>query len=235
MLKSKLQAVLGLVILMSAPGALAQRGGVSGPVTAGALNPASGATSVTFDAVLNAQTDCYAELLTDMMAPFVGTLTPPATSVGYVVPNNMIDAVYSFSLANTGPLPTDLKNQCPRCTIASMRLNVPDPQETYLTNEFPFELYTQLPDSTHAPGSAKMAVPSFPQVGYTNAFQETFSPITHVSTGGYTVSNNLTKVWQGQTPVDPAHIPLFNNDASNSQTNFRINGNKFFQCVESKL
>ena len=232
------------MILASASNAFAQHGGVSGPLTTGPLNPASGATAIRLETVISAEQKCYENMLNDMMTPFMGTVTTPVSVYSNMlgIHYDHIHTRYTLSLSNAGPLPADLKAEYTECDSATMRMN----------NDFDYadpdvngkDLFTLSIEKHNAFNTAildidkviaSMTVGSFPKVSYKTSWQETFDPITHVSHGGYTLVTGLTKTWQGQLPTDAMHIPLLNEDATASQTNFRINGEKFFQCLESQL
>ena len=235
-MKSIQSKFLGLILLgsLAIPAAHAQHGSVNGPVTTGPLNPATGATTVLRDKLLNADVVCKTQMIYDMLSPFTGgSLNEFIGSQG---PNeyNNLNAKVSIDLQNSlvnGPFSDSLRSRGFKqisVVLDTTAVNL----NTQNCCEFKMELIPVLePNLTTI---INFTTDGLPVIAFTEEVKVEYDPITHIPWGYINVVNNLEKGISGTTlPSDLSQISVFNRDGTLS--NFKINAQKYFLCIESEL
>ena len=208
--KSPFTTILAITLLFSGASAFAQKGSVNGPEVTGPLNPASGATSIPLQIVLEAEGQCYVTLLKDMLDPFLGLQQLKETDIT----SNIYASVPI--LEREGLL-----------VEANIKLNqLRDQMEINVTQKNSYG------DSL----IASTLILGFPMLTYQQNEQVSFDSVVHTKSFSAIYANQIQKAFSGGlAPKDPTQIPVLNADPLNTPSNFRVNGKKFFECVESLL
>ncbi len=203
----KSRSYLATLLLLLAPEAFAQHGSVNGPVTAGPLNPASGATTFQKEAIDAAVAKCVKVVITDMLDPFYNTWTSKETSTQHRVDN--IEISFKISGNKLLLLSYDLDGE-------SISLKTIGRRKDTIFSNFYFS--------------------GVPVITSDSASEPIYDPQTHAIISYTFYQHHVAFRWSGRSnvsPKDPSNIVLENPD--HTKTNFIFNGTKYLQCVESEL
>ena len=236
--KSPFTTILAITLLFSGASAFAQKGSVNGPEVTGPLNPASGATSIPLQIVLEAEGQCYVTLLKDMLDPFLGLQqlkeTDITSNIYASVPilereGLLVEANIKLKRAD-GTYATEIRNRFhkPR----SVRVKLPALNQLRDQMEINVTQKNSYGDSL----IASTLILGFPMLTYQQNEQVSFDSVVHTKSFSAIYANQIQKAFSGGlAPKDPTQIPVLNADPLNTPSNFRVNGKKFFECVESLL
>ena len=229
---------LALFAILAAPLAHAQHGSINGPVTTGPLNPATGATEVSIEKLFTAESKCGLQMLKDMVSFYIVPTGP-----GQVEEETRIDSVssayqvasltfYPTQFSYTGALGPVFAQQY--YTQVSFHAGTETDQNQSITPRFEIYYVRHVPGAEQYPGTDTFLTNSYPMVSYISGTRPVYDPATHLRLRNEGTASQLKKgVFGNIAPTDWVHVPVYNSD--NTPTNFQINAQKYFQCVESEL